>query len=117
VDAVKLDRTFVAEMAASGDTTLVKPIIDLAHSLGMSVTGEGIEHPDTWRALARLGCDHAQGFWIARPAAPSVFAAWLGDHRPEPYAALSVSDERREGPGRRAADLPAIRPRALGSGL
>ncbi|MFL5895507.1 MAG: EAL domain-containing protein [Thermoleophilaceae bacterium] len=107
VNAVKLDRSFVAELAASGDSTLVKSIIELAHGLGMTVTAEGVEHPETWQTLARLGCDHAQGFWIARPAPPRVFGAWLRDFSPGPYAALSAIGDRREGPGRREADVVA----------
>jgi EAL domain-containing protein (putative c-di-GMP-specific phosphodiesterase class I) len=104
VNAVKPDRTFIAQLAATGDTTFLKPIIELAHGLGMSVTAEGIEHPESWSALAALGCDHAQGFWIARPAPPGVFMAWLREHRAEAYAALSQNLERRAGPGRRKSD-------------
>jgi EAL domain-containing protein (putative c-di-GMP-specific phosphodiesterase class I) len=107
VDAVKLDRSFIAEVAKTGDATFVKPIIELAHGLGMSVTAEGVEDRATWRRLAGLGCDHAQGYLIARPAPASVFAAWLRDYDPGNLRALSAIANRRQDPGRRGDDLVA----------
>src|SRR5206468_2870822 len=107
VDAVKLDRSFVAEVASEAEATLVKPIIELAHGLGMSVTAEGLEETEAWRELARLGCDHAQGYLVARPASADVFAAWLREHDPQKYALLSSLARRRHSPGRRADDLVA----------
>ena len=49
------------------DALLVRSTIDLAHSLGLKVTAEGVETPTALSLLAGMGCDLAQGYLIARP--------------------------------------------------
>jgi EAL domain-containing protein (putative c-di-GMP-specific phosphodiesterase class I) len=66
---VKIDRSFVAEMATDqADAAIVGATIALAHSLGKSVVAEGVEDELTWQLLAALGCERVQGYAIARPA-------------------------------------------------
>ncbi|WP_346621944.1 EAL domain-containing protein [Blastococcus montanus] len=68
VGTLKVDRSFVQTMELdASDRTIVRSTIDLAHSLGLRVVAEGVETRATWDDLARLGCDDAQGFWLARP--------------------------------------------------
>jgi len=68
IDELKIDRTFVADLPGSPtDTALVRTVIDLGHSLGMSVTAEGVETPEQLACLKQLGCDKYQGFLFARP--------------------------------------------------
>jgi diguanylate cyclase (GGDEF)-like protein len=68
VDTIKVDRTFVADLApATASETLVTAVIDLAHGLGMTVVSEGVETLDQYEALTRLGTDACQGFYFARP--------------------------------------------------
>ena len=50
------------------DALLVKSTIDLAHSLGLKVTAEGVESPTALALLRGMGCDLAQGYLIGRPA-------------------------------------------------
>ena len=45
----------------------MRTTIELGHSLGLKVVAEGIETPEVWTALLRLGCDLAQGYYISRP--------------------------------------------------
>ena len=52
---------------SSRDALLVKSTIDLAHSLGLKVTAEGVETPTALALLRGMGCDLAQGYLIARP--------------------------------------------------
>jgi diguanylate cyclase (GGDEF)-like protein/PAS domain S-box-containing protein len=75
---LKIDRTFVAPLAdrshiddASLDhsTALVGAIIGMAHALGLAVVAEGVESELQLVELRRLGCEYAQGFHLARPAA------------------------------------------------
>jgi diguanylate cyclase (GGDEF)-like protein/PAS domain S-box-containing protein len=78
VDDLKIDRSFVIGMAFSdASTTIVQSIISLAHSLGISVTAEGIETEDTLNRLRAAGCDYAQGFYIAHPMPFEALRDWL----------------------------------------
>jgi len=68
VDTLKIDRSFVEELAADErSAAMVQGIIAFAKSLGLSVTGEGVETTAQSDALRALGCDRAQGFLFARP--------------------------------------------------
>jgi len=68
VDEVKIDRSFVAQMADDrSDLMIVRTIIDLAHNLGLRVLAEGVEDVRTLELLRELGCDDAQGHVVGRP--------------------------------------------------
>jgi len=68
VDAIKIDKSFVMEMAVdASDAAIVRSTIDLAHNLGLRVVAEGVESEDAWRQLEALGCDFAQGYYLSRP--------------------------------------------------
>ena len=67
-DELKIDKSFVLSIdSSSRDALLVKSTIDLAHSLGMKVTAEGVETGNGLALLRGMGCDIAQGYFIARP--------------------------------------------------
>jgi EAL domain-containing protein (putative c-di-GMP-specific phosphodiesterase class I) len=75
---LKIDRCFVRDAATSKESRLiVSAVIDLAHGLGLSATAEGVEDAETLALLARLGCDNAQGYFIARAMAGAELAPWL----------------------------------------
>jgi diguanylate cyclase (GGDEF)-like protein len=76
---LKIDRSFtVACMRDARTLTIVKSVIDMAHSLGMTVTAEGIETEEQRAWMHELGCDSAQGFLFARPmAAPDFVQRFL----------------------------------------
>jgi diguanylate cyclase (GGDEF)-like protein/PAS domain S-box-containing protein len=77
VDELKIDRSFVREMASdAGSRAIVRAIIDLADVLGLRVVAEGVEDAATLAALAALGCDVAQGYHFARALAPADLARW-----------------------------------------
>jgi EAL domain-containing protein (putative c-di-GMP-specific phosphodiesterase class I) len=56
---------------------IVKSVIDLAHGLGLAATAEGVEDEETLRLLVDLGCDVAQGFFIAQPMKPADLVPWM----------------------------------------
>jgi EAL domain-containing protein (putative c-di-GMP-specific phosphodiesterase class I) len=63
---VKIDRLLISEMATSKPaTTVVRAIVDLAHSLSLTVCAEGVETPLAYEFLERIGCDALQGDFIA----------------------------------------------------
>jgi len=83
VRELKIDRTFVARLGHSReDQEIVRSIIDLGHRLGYRVTAEGVEDAATLAWLAEAGCDHAQGYFVARPMATAAFDAFLAGGRP-----------------------------------
>lgn len=90
VDAVKIDRSFVAAMARETHSdAIVRATIRLSHELGFEVIGEGVEDRAQWDRLAASGCDAAQGYHIARPMPAATVAGWLlGRRRPAGSAAL-----------------------------
>jgi diguanylate cyclase (GGDEF)-like protein len=78
VRELKIDRSFVTRIAQSReDLAIVRSIIDLAGQLGFRVTAEGVEDAATLERLRALGCDHAQGFGIARPMPAQAFEAFF----------------------------------------
>jgi diguanylate cyclase (GGDEF)-like protein len=77
LDRLKIDRSFITQLAASvQDDTIVRTVIELAHSLGLSVTAEGVETVAQEAMLRGWGCDVVQGFLHARPS-PAATAVKL----------------------------------------
>jgi len=70
-DTLKIDRSFVEDIGADARTTaMVRGIIAFAKSLGLNVTGEGVETPEQSAHLRAMGCDWGQGYlYDARPVA------------------------------------------------
>jgi diguanylate cyclase (GGDEF)-like protein len=81
VDEIKIDRSFITDLARHGDDTIVRSMIDLAHNLGLTVVAEGVETRATWDRLVAFGCDAAQGFYISPPAPLDELTTWLGRWR------------------------------------
>ena len=78
VDELKIDRAFVMNLErSSSNIAIVRTTIELGHGLGLKVVAEGIETPEVWATLLRLGCDLAQGYFISRPMAAEAVPAWL----------------------------------------
>jgi diguanylate cyclase len=65
---IKIDRSFVTSLVKdNGDMLLVESTIELAHGMGRRVIAEGIEDPETLELLRAIGCDIAQGYYLAKP--------------------------------------------------
>ncbi len=70
-------------MMTSRDSALiVRSTIDLAHDLGRKVVAEGVESREMWDRLAALGCDIAQGYFLAKPMPSGEFQGWVRRFRP-----------------------------------
>ena len=68
VDELKVDRGFVQGMETSPhDQRLVRSVVELAHSIGLSVVAEGVETAAQGTRLAALGCERLQGYLFGRP--------------------------------------------------
>jgi diguanylate cyclase (GGDEF)-like protein len=78
VTAVKIDKSFV-EPLLSDDTAraIVHSVVELAHSLGLSVVAEGVDSAPVMDQLTALGCDGLQGYYVACPMSPSLLEEWI----------------------------------------
>ena len=77
-DVLKLDGSLVRDIGQQGhDDPIVRSIIQLAHSLDMTVVAEWVSTEDQAKRLRVLGCDHLQGNRIGEPVAADEFARTL----------------------------------------
>ncbi|MFN8526936.1 MAG: EAL domain-containing protein [Chloroflexota bacterium] len=91
LDILKIDRTFVDGLDRDGDSTaIVRNVIELAKSLSLAVTGEGIETPSQADRLRELGCQQGQGYYYARPIPSLEVEALLASTRPLPREAADA---------------------------
>ncbi|MBA8827062.1 diguanylate cyclase (GGDEF)-like protein [Saccharopolyspora lacisalsi] len=78
VDEVKIDKSFVLGMGTDlSDMAVVRSIVELGHSLELSVVAEGVEDDASRDQLVRMGCDTAQGYLFSRPLSEDRFETWL----------------------------------------
>ena len=81
-DEIKIDKSFVLNMANDKkDESIVKAAVDLAHTLSLKVVAEGVEDEKTFDILAEMGCDYAQGFYIAEPMPCDDLMKWMQDSK------------------------------------
>jgi EAL domain-containing protein (putative c-di-GMP-specific phosphodiesterase class I) len=77
VSGIKIDQSFVRRMLADTDSAaIVHSTIELCHTLSLDAIAEGVEDEPLWDALAREGCDAAQGYYVGRPVPVGDFKAW-----------------------------------------
>lgn len=78
VDVVKLAGEFIKNLGGNiqdrlADEQITRAMIDLAHTLGLTVTAEQVETPSQAARLRALGCDAAQGWHFAKPQPGNLF--------------------------------------------
>lgn len=75
---LKIDQSFVKGLEDSAkDRALVESIINMAHGLEYIVVAEGVENVEILNLLTNLGCDKAQGYYIAKPLKINDFTGYL----------------------------------------
>ena len=73
VDTLKLDQSFVRDIAEGASLPVIQGIVRLAHSMNLTVVAEGVETRDQFDLIRLVGCDRAQGsFFGASLRAPEV---------------------------------------------
>ncbi len=78
VDIIKIDRSFVmGSMMSENNRIIIKAIVAMGHSLGMTVVAEGIESEEQFELLKGYGVDEAQGFYFSPPVAEDTFLKFL----------------------------------------
>ncbi len=78
VKTLKIDYSFVRDMINNvHNAVIVRSTIQLAHNLGLTVVAEGVEEEKLLAVLKNMGCDEAQGYYIARPMDARSARQWL----------------------------------------
>ncbi|MBO0839668.1 MAG: EAL domain-containing protein [Sciscionella sp.] len=85
VHVLKMDGTFMEGLRAADhgdpvDAEIVSTLVSLAHTLGLTVTAEGVETNDQARQLRDIGCDSGQGWLFSRPGSPEAIDALLAGY-------------------------------------
>jgi len=79
VDELKIEKDFVVNMEENeSDSIIVRTVVDLGHNFNLSVVAEGVETEQAYGMLAAMGCDIAQGYFIAKPMPAADFEEHIG---------------------------------------
>lgn len=77
IDAIKIDRSFVRNLADPSMGKIVAAIMGMCETLGVDCIAEGVEGIDDCLTLKSMGCNMAQGYFFAKPMARAELQAWL----------------------------------------
>jgi len=84
-EEIKIDRSFVQNMLNDkDDLALTQAVISLSRVFNRQVVAEGLELPEQGVLLMRLGCDIAQGFFMAKPMPVTEVIPWANHFTPHP---------------------------------
>jgi diguanylate cyclase (GGDEF)-like protein len=87
VDCLKIDRSLIKGVGFDNeDTAIIRAVVTLARTLGITVTAEGVETTEQLSQLRALGCEQGQGYYFARPVS--------ADRVPEVLTSLAADDRR-----------------------
>lgn len=80
MDCVKIDRSFVSDIFTSDENAAIaKTIIQLAHTLNMTVVAEGVETYAQLEFLRKYRCNEVQGYYVCRPLDVEAVVAFMTD--------------------------------------
>jgi len=97
VDALKIDRSFIAAMADSPESgALIHTLVELGRTLGLETLAEGIEDNDQLHKLQEEHCDRGQGFLFSRPIEPQAMEAFLLEAAESSRAAAIAASVRTQ---------------------
>ena len=86
IDTIKIDRSFITDICTDeDDKILTETIINMSHNLGKRVIAEGVEDSEQLKLLRKMGCDEAQGYFIAKAMPSEALTDWLKSYNPSDY--------------------------------
>lgn len=95
VSRIKIDRSFVMKADRDPDQQrMIGAILTMAERLGVETLAEGVETVGEHVLLAQLGCDHVQGFGIARPMPFEQTLDWIARHNAKLQDVPRIMDGR-----------------------
>jgi len=84
---LKIDGSMLSSAARHAEPrAALKKGLDMAHELNLTVVAEGVETEEEWELANELGCDMAQGYFIARPMPAEELAGWKRGWSAHPFA-------------------------------
>ena len=93
VDILKVDKSFIDRIdQGDEELALAAAIIDMARVLNLCPVAEGVERVEQFERLLELGCDLAQGYFFAKPAAQDVVESQISGERRQPPALRVVGE-------------------------
>jgi PAS domain S-box/diguanylate cyclase (GGDEF) domain len=82
LDKLKIDQSFIRDfLLSNSDAVIVRAIIALGHSMGLTVIAEGVESQEQYHYLQALHCNELQGFWFSYPLLPEQIPELLMKER------------------------------------
>ncbi|RRU92919.1 EAL domain-containing protein [Stutzerimonas xanthomarina] len=82
LDKIKIDKSFVQDIGQDEGATIVRAVIQLGKSLGMTVIAEGVETPEQEAYLIAEGCQEGQGYYYSKPLPARDLDLLLGQSTP-----------------------------------
>lgn len=77
-DVLKIDKSFISDIGEDpDDTALCDAIIAMAHSLGLSIIGEGVENKEQYDFLMHRGVETIQGYYVSQPMIHDEFLKFI----------------------------------------
>jgi EAL domain-containing protein (putative c-di-GMP-specific phosphodiesterase class I) len=67
MDKIKIDKTFIKDIRDQSSLAVIRAVIGLSTSLGMTSTAEGVETVDQLNLLRTEGCTQLQGYYFSKP--------------------------------------------------
>jgi len=81
INKVKLDKSFIKKIEISDkDKFFIKSIIDLSHSMGLTIVAEGVETSSQKNLLIEYNCDFLQGYLYSKPQSIDNINVWIKEH-------------------------------------
>ena len=78
IDTLKIDRSFISRLGEEeGAQAIVEAILALARTMGLDVTGEGVETAFQQGVISKLGCTTGQGYLFSKPLTSGDFDTFL----------------------------------------
>lgn len=97
LEQLKVDRSFVHDILTdSNDAAIVRAIIVMGHSLGLTIVAEGVETAEQWQFLLQEGCDIGQGYYFSQPVENTEFETMEIARNQHPRRALNSQSSTQD---------------------